>query len=73
MLLHELVLELVVGSNVNHIIHKQSMDYEMLTLTLIHENSLLTINSEAAIHLHPRRDVLEPSAGSLWGTIYALE
>jgi hypothetical protein len=28
-LLHDLVLELVVGGNVNHVIHKQSMDNEV--------------------------------------------
>ncbi len=37
----------------------------------LHENSLLTINSKVAIRLHPHRDVLVPSAGSLAGTIYA--
>ncbi len=55
----------------HHVIHKQSMDNEMLTLAL-HENRLLTINREVAIRLHPRRDMLVPSAGSLPGTI-ALE
>ena len=71
-LLHELVLELVVGGNVHHAIHKQSMDNEMLTLAF-HENSLLAIYREVAIRLHPCRDVLVPSACSLSGTMDALE
>ncbi len=55
---------------------KRSMDNhrsnEMHTPAL-HENSILHIKSKVAIRLHPRRDVLVPSAGSLQGTIYALE
>jgi hypothetical protein len=45
---------------------------KMLTLVL-HENSLLTINRELAVFLHPCRDLILLSAGSLPGFIYALE
>ncbi len=48
------------------------MDNEMLTLAL-HENSPLTLYLEVTIRLHPRRDVSVPSAGSLQGTVDALE
>jgi hypothetical protein len=64
--------ELVVGGNVHHVIHKQSIDNELLTLAF-HENSLLTIYREVAVRLHPCRDVLVPSACCLSGTINALE
>ncbi len=65
---HELVLELVVGGDGHHVIHKQSKDNEVLTLTL-HENSLLTIYHEVAVRRHPCGDVLVPSACNLSGTI----
>ena len=68
----KLVLELGTGCGAHHVVHKQAMDNEVLTLAL-HENCLLTVDCGVAILFHPVLDVHMPSACCLSGSIYALE
>jgi hypothetical protein len=53
----KLVLELGTGCCVHHVVHKQAMDNEMLTL-MLHENSLLTVYCWVAVLFHPVRDAI---------------
>ncbi len=72
LLSQKLVLELGTGCCVHHVVHKQAVNNEILTLTL-HDDSLLADDCGVAVVFHAVQDVNVPSAGCLSGSIDALE
>jgi hypothetical protein len=68
----KLVLEHGIGCCLHHVVHKQAVNNEMLTLAL-HETSLLAVKCWVAVLYPPVLDVIVPSTGCLSGSIDALE
>jgi hypothetical protein len=72
LLVQEFLPKSVARGNRHHVIDKQAVDDEIVTVSL-HENSFLTVHGGVTICFHPFRDAQMPSPSDLLGAINAFE